>query len=188
MGTRGLWGFFKDGVTKATYNHYDSYPSALGVTIADFVKAHPVIEMEAIFNNIQMIDSEKAPTSEDIIKYSKFYDGRVNGGSVEDFYALLRESQGDPEAYGSGELDIMIDSISFIQDSLFCEWAYIINLDDKCLEVYKGFRHTPPKNSRYYDKDISTKREYYPCDIIKSIPFDEVTELNVASLEKEEDE
>lgn len=30
MGTRGMYGFYRNGVTKATYNHFDSYPEWLG--------------------------------------------------------------------------------------------------------------------------------------------------------------
>ena len=37
MGSRGLYGFIKDGVEKATYSHGDSYPSYLGRDIIDFI-------------------------------------------------------------------------------------------------------------------------------------------------------
>ena len=37
MGTRGLWGFRKDGKDKLTYNHFDSYPDCLGHTIVEFL-------------------------------------------------------------------------------------------------------------------------------------------------------
>jgi hypothetical protein len=35
MGTRGAFGVFSDGTLKMTYNHYDSYPSGLGVQLAE---------------------------------------------------------------------------------------------------------------------------------------------------------
>lgn len=31
----------------------------------------------------------------------------------------------------------MIDNVSFLQDSLFCEWGYVINLDTNVLEIYR---------------------------------------------------
>jgi hypothetical protein len=63
------------------------------------------------------------------------------------WYDLLRSDQGDLEAYA--EIGLMIDSASFIKDSLFCEWAYIINLDRGVLEVYRGFQTKKPKKNRY---------------------------------------
>ena len=40
MGTRGLYGFRKNGVDKVTYNHYDSYPEYLGRNILEFIRNH----------------------------------------------------------------------------------------------------------------------------------------------------
>jgi hypothetical protein len=40
----------------------------------------------------------------------------------------------------------MIDSKGFLSDSLFCEWAYIINLDKEVLEVYEGFQEEESDN------------------------------------------
>jgi hypothetical protein len=186
MGTRGLWGFVKDGVTKATYNHYDSYPSSLGAAVLDFAKKHNVMDMKKVFDGIKMIDSDYKPTQEDIEKYSKFYDKDVNGGSLEDCYALLRETQGDPEVYFSG-LDIMIDNADFIEDSLFCEWAYLINLDTECLEVYKGFQQTPPKKCRYYNGKKVKDDAYYPCDMIAEVQLRKLDTFDMESLEKKDE-
>jgi hypothetical protein len=42
------------------------------------------------------------------------------------------------------------DETEFAGDSLFCEWAYLINLDTNELEVYKGFNKAPlPKGERF---------------------------------------
>lgn len=35
----------------------------------------------------------------------------------------------------------MTDARDFFEDGLFCEWGYIINLDDKCLDVYRDGDH-----------------------------------------------
>lgn len=37
----------------------------------------------------------------------------------------------------------MIDDSEFLNDSLFCEWTYIINLDNEQFEVYRGFNKDP---------------------------------------------
>ena len=61
---------------------------------------------------------------------------------TDDWYCLLRHAQGDLNVYKNG-LRYMIDNHDFIKDSLFCEYAYIINLDTKRLEFYVGFQKTP---------------------------------------------
>ena len=38
MGTRGLYGFRKNGVDKTTYNHFDSYPDGLGADVIESLK------------------------------------------------------------------------------------------------------------------------------------------------------
>ena len=35
MGTRGLYGFRKNGIDKLTYNHLDSYPDWLGKKVVE---------------------------------------------------------------------------------------------------------------------------------------------------------
>jgi hypothetical protein len=42
----------------------------------------------------------------------------------------------------------------FLIDSLFCEWAYIINLDSGKLEIYHGFNHDPDAPGRYAKESI----------------------------------
>lgn len=41
MGTRGIYGFIKDGTEKATYKQMDSDPTFLGRSVIDFIKKAP---------------------------------------------------------------------------------------------------------------------------------------------------
>lgn len=183
MGTRGAYGFYKDGETKATYNHWDSYPSGLGTDVAKFVEATPVDEMKKIFEQINMINSNTTPTEEQIKKSEKYFNDNVNLGVKTDWYALLRESQGDLFAYKEG-LPYMIEGgAEFIQDSLFCEYAYIINLDEEVFEIYKGFQDESEQN-RYYSETVEDK-QYKNCRLYRTIPLDQVSPDAMIQLEED---
>ena len=69
----------------------------------------------------------------------------------------------------------MIDSQNFIKNSLFCEWGYIINLDDNTLEIWKGFQQKSQKNNRY---GCEKWEGYYPCKNIKKIKLEEIKKAN----------
>lgn len=197
MSTRGAYGFYKDGVTKVTYNHCDSYPAGLGNEIKDFILLTGKEQMNQIFDRIKLVNGREKPTSEEMERLKTFYNGDVNGGA-EEYYNLLRETQGDLKAYlVYPELDIMIDSEDFLQDSLFCEWAYIINIDDSILEIYKGFQ-TQPGLSRYEnDETIKSSKEesikhsmdaYYAVSMVKKVPFSEVKDFDMEKFEEEMNE
>ena len=71
----------------------------------------------------------------------------------------------------------MIDSSGFLLDSLFCEWAYIVNLDTGKLELYRGF-NKKPSDGRYgnilEDKPEWREAEYYGVALIGEIPFEAI--------------
>ena len=77
-------------------------------------------------------------TPDQVAECHKWYSGAVSTGQPTEWYALLRNAQGDLNAFKEG-LRYMIDSSSFMKDSLLCEWAYVINLTTNRLEIYKGY-------------------------------------------------
>ena len=168
MGTRGLYGFRKNGVDKLTYNHYDSYPDCLGATMIDFCKNTSTKEMNEIFDRIVLVKEDSEPTKAQINECAEYYNGSVSTQSVTDWYCLLREAQGNPDAYKNG-LKYMIDSHNFIKDSLFCEYAYIINLDQNELEFWVGFQKEPWDDNRYGTEGYDG---YCPCKMVARYSFE----------------
>jgi len=80
---------------------------------------------------------------------------------------------GDLSGYGMFD-DSSRDSIDFIRDSLFCEWAYFYDIDNRVFEIWKGFQKEPdPTNPFGQNKD---KFGYYPCKRIFSDDIDNLTE------------
>lgn len=170
MGTRGLYGLRKNGIDKTSYNHFDSYPNGLGRDILGFIKNHSAKEMNTFYDRIIMVNEQTEPTTQEIENCitNQSVNLDVSSRSFNDWYCLLRNLQGDLNALYECKAAYMTDGHEFIKDSLFCEYAYIINLDTNKLEFYEGFQARPQKGNRYGETPFD---EYYPCALVAEIPF-----------------
>jgi hypothetical protein len=141
MSTRGAVGFVANGKWYVTYNHSDSYPEYLGMHVLNFCKVVTDWEyLKTMVEKVTLVDSHSLPSQDLIDKYYVYSDTSVGNQNVDDWYCLLRSLQGDKILYeiALGNVEHMIDSHMFLADSVFCEWAYIIDLDEDVLRVYKG--------------------------------------------------
>jgi hypothetical protein len=197
MGTRGTYGFREDGTDKLTYNHFDSYPSGLGDTIVKFINCTTDEQLRAIATEMVMVDEETPASPDQIEQCKEYFDGSVGTRQITDWYGLLRAAQGEPMEYVKG-LRFMVDNHSFTKDSLFCEYGYIVNIDEGVLEFYKGFNKNPDADGRYarLTEDEVHDMGYVGIELMKTYTFDEIRNGDltaiVAEMEKlccdEEDE
>lgn len=188
MGTRGFVGFVVDGVEKISYNHFDSYPGGVGLDVLEWLRG-VVAESEPTQRTLAKVLSvvpDRAPTDVEREALAEFEDSRV--GSADDFwYRLLRETQGKPGAIlQAGYYE---DAAEFPLDSLFCEWGYLIDFDARVLEVYKGFRQTPPTEGRWVGRERPRGEEYYPVQRVATFAFDALpANAEFAALEGDEED
>jgi len=188
MGTRNLTIVSKNGEYKvAQYGQWDGYPSGLGVEILRFIKG---INLD-IFK--QKIEEVSFYTSEELDEINKLieknekelpgYDFRVQ------YEHLSRDcSQRVLQLILFENLRKVQNSIDFAADSLFCEWAYVIDLDTDTLEVYKGFNTTHlEEGDRFFflDKKID---KYHPVKLIKSYDISNLPNEDTFIKECEGDE
>ena len=181
MGTRGAIGFRQDGELKVCYNHYDSYPNGLGDQFLEFVKIHcstpeVLASLKEHVKMIQLVEEDIPPTEEQFEDLRRYYNGSVGDG--EGWYSLLRGVQGVIGLYeiANGCLHFMIDAKGFLRNSLFCEYAYIIDLDKDTANFYKGFNKNEPKTefgiTSGLDSSVGKKTDgYYPVRTVAAIPF-----------------
>ena len=167
MGTRGAYGFVKGEVKKVTYNHYDSYPSYLGEKIKDFLVNTSKEEIEEIFDRIILVD-ENSKVFEDVKE--DFLNTGVSTGT--DWYSYLRETQGRLDVYKNEKFKYMIDSQDFLNDGLFCEWAYIYDLDKEELCIYEGCNK------------VEGEKDEYSVDLIKIVPYEELSDFDMINFEE----
>ena len=173
MGTRGAFGFHVNGVDKVGYNQFDSYPSGKGVEVLAFLRKtleSPSVEagVKALAADLKVVSGKKKPTPAQRNALKKWSNTDVSTGKLVEWYVLLRETHGDlAKTLACGYIE---DHKSFLTDSLFCEWGWVINFDTRTLEVYSGFQKGPNKG-----RFAATKPNdggYYPVGLVAEFPFD----------------
>ena len=172
MGTRGICGFKYKNKYYCSYVQFDTYPSGLGTEIVSLCEK---INNENGWDKLkESVSKLRLVEAGDIVvqakerkKYSAFIENPNDLKEKEmSWYWLLRKAQGVDglEAIYKKGLDVIIDSFTFLADSLFCEYAYIIDLDTNRLRFYKGFNNSPtPKTGP--EKTLWTALELMGCDI-----------------------
>lgn len=186
MGTRGLSGFVIDGEVKVQYQQFDSYPSGVGADVVAAIQSGKITP-DAV-RSIELVEGDSKPTPAQVERLKGYANTGVSTGSLEEWYVLLRETQGDLLAMI--EAGHMIDSSEFAADSLFCEWAYLVNLDTNALEVYRGFqKDRDAVKGRFADLDSRevptgpngqpVHEPYAPISVVAEFKFED---LNTFSL------
>lgn len=216
MGTRGFITFVAGGVEKTAYNHFDSYPSGLGVKVLDFLRtqltptdedcqdatpqavyAAALAELSQRVVNLRVVrENVDEVTAEDVKRLAPWTDmwvgGPVDKGKLAFWYQLLRNTQYDPAAML--EAGVVEDASDFPADSLYAEWGYVIDLDEGLLEVYRGFVEGPHASGRFANRPLHVYNnvgQYYPVKLVKVYPLHEelpTDDAFVGDLEVHENE
>lgn len=150
MSTRGYLGIKKKGELKGQYNHFDSYISGLGKDIVEYLnslnKDNMIEILDKTFDYIELVDEDSKPTREQVLECKQYCDLNVSEKSTDDWYCLLRDTQGNLEIYVDEQCKYMLNGNDFLEDETFCEYGYVINLDTNKLDIY-----TFGKLKRSYD-------------------------------------
>jgi hypothetical protein len=159
MGTRHLVTVRNEGeYVVAQYGQWDGYPSGQGITILGFLNSEGNIEkLKEALKKVRFIDF-KGRDKEFIEEYEKnapewssdpdnrtfeqrrwfkSYCSRDVGGEILENIAVSTDSE-----------ILLKNSLDFGDDSLFCEYAYTIDLDKNTFEIYEDFKGNPIKEYR----------------------------------------
>lgn len=179
MGTRNLTMVVKGGDYKvAQYCQWDGYPSGQGATVLTFLRD----EMDR--GRFEAAVAAAREISEEDLKAL----WKECGADRDDGFVTMEVANEFKKRYpwlhrdcGADVLKIIQDcggdialnlALAFVKDSLFCEWAYVVDLDANVLEVYEGFNTKPLAESDRFFSEESPRNEYWPIRLAKSYPLD----------------
>jgi hypothetical protein len=197
MGTRNLTCvYYKKEYKVAQYCQWDGYPSGQGLGILNFLKQKGnLLKLKRNLNKCKFL------TEKQIQKFWKecgadgsgFVNMEVSDQFKRMYRSLHRDCGGDDilEFIAKTKTEVDLGNhLEFAKDSLFCEWAYVIDLDKKTLEVYQGFNTEPLDyfDGSFIENDVTTPKRYYPIKLVKSYSLNKLPSESkfLKDLEKEE--
>lgn len=180
MGTRNLVCVVLDKQFKvAQYGQWDGYLDGQGKTVIDFIANKMDLKkfIEALRECRWLTDAE-CDTLGAKPGWSKKHP-ELSRDTCADILALIQDGVIDlrPEdGKGMDKVPVkfkpprgLVDSSSFAGDSLFCEYAYVLDMDKKVLEIYKGFNTKKAKGRFAKCKPDGPK--YKPVTLWQKLSF-----------------
>ena len=171
MGTRGLILVkLNDEYKVAQYGQYDNYPKGEGWKVVRFLKNY---DLEIFKNKISNLEEWKQDDVKEVYdkEYISIYYPELDSRTSSDILSLIYKDK----------VKKINKHLIFAKNSLFCEWAWCVNLDTKTLDCFKGFQVKPlDEEQPFYEYQLTMNEndKYYPIKLICSIPFDNLKEFD----------
>jgi len=203
MGTRNLTIVISNGKTKvAQYGQWDGYPAGQGATALAFLKrlmnGNELDKFKSRVNDLHWLTPAECAIIDKDNNWDKTYPhlSRDCGADILEaiYYGTLQVKEGiGVRKEVKLKFNGLQNNEEFAADSLFCEWAYVIDLDKEVFEVYTGFNKEPlTETDRFYPLQASIKEredKYYPVKLLASFDLNNLpTESEFLAIDKEEEE
>jgi len=175
MGTRHLVCVYSNKRFQvAQYGQFDGYPSGAGLDVLNFLKKLSDKEFKTFKKKLRNVRLHSAAEFRD----KNMYDDNPQPTASE---VLDKVFASDKELH-------LVNHASFGGDSLFCEWAYVINIDTNTLDVYEGFVNDlsesaplflkykkPPKEQS--QNAVHQIEDYYPVKLAASYGLESLPDV-----------
>ena len=143
MGTRHITVVVKNNeVRVAQYGQWDGYPGGAGLSILRFLQHNNGENISLLDEKIDLCRAIKADINDEmhpgLLAAISSHPENFDRDTGSDILRIISESIGPL---------YLIDKFSFAEDTIFCEWAWVIDLDNRVLDAYKG-----PKYLGYEEK------------------------------------
>lgn len=157
MGTRGAFGVIIGEQEKIGYNQFDSYPDGMGIENLRWLRDADLDEVRRLAQAAKVVSNDTPPTAKEVKALAAFTNLGVSEQSTKDWYCLTHQTHGYiGEMLACGYID---DSHLFPLDSLFCEWAYLVDFDRNVFEVYEGFQKDLPQRGHWAGRPTAKEDE-----------------------------
>lgn len=180
MGTRSLTVVrFKNEYKVAQYCQWDGYPSGVGINILRLLKKIKIEEFKKSVDEVSFLTKEEFDFLIKEIDEHKKWNSHY---SIRDNYPELSNEIG-PDILKNilfKNTKKLVNGLNFAANSLFCEWAYVIDLDKDTFEVFKGFNEFPlDKSERFYFLERTQSIDgYYPVKLLATYSLDDLPDEN----------
>jgi len=159
----------KEETKIAQYGQWDGYPEGNGVKILSFLRAKS--RVKKLSDKLERVRFATKVDENKVDKYLKSIgckDGWMDMDQAAKYHRAFPYLSRD---IGAGILELVAnskdkeivlhDQTDFAGDSLFCEWAYVVDLDNRKLEVYSGFNKEPLAEDERFAKIPNDKDTEY---------------------------
>ena len=176
MGTRNLTAVYIDGEYKiAQYGQWDGYPEGQGLTALMFCRA--IADKDARAEIAEKFRKCSWITQAEVDRRNAM----ITNGEVKNWGKEWPELHRDTGAeilaiVANSEKGLALkNDLSFAADSLFCEWAWVIDLDAGTFEGYRGFNETPlTEEERFYFLRDKEEGEYHGIKLAAKWSLDDL--------------
>lgn len=197
MGTRHIIMVVADGQTRiAQYGQWDGYPEGQGLTVLQFLRK-PEVQLPAFKKRVTELrwktkEDDKILEHKQDWKYTHFHISRDCGGEILEMVMFgsvgeKRLAQGIQE---KTNVEFVRDDRGFEKESLFCEFAYVVDLDKETFEVYRGYNKTPLEKTERFFQEQPDENGYYPVKHWATFQLNNLPtpEEFIRTFQEEEDE
>jgi len=188
MGTRHLiCVYWQGGWYLAQYGQWDGYPSGQGADIVEFL-SNPKNIKDLKFGLEHCV---YRATDKDLDAYSASNPppslSRDTSAKILSIIATAGAAASEKQVDSGDKEDVagkipLVFQLEFVLDTLFCEWAYVIDLDTECLEVYCGPDQKKTDNHRFKsiggpDDPVPTLAASFNFEVLRTMTREEFAEL-----------
>lgn len=190
MGTRNLVAVYSKGAPViAQYGQWDGHPSGQGKTALEFCTAHLSTQagrdaFKVKLTQCRWVTDEEIQDAHEAVGIKGGFMTMEQSKKLDQILPYLSRDIGASilEMVRISPVDVLlVNSIEFAGESLFCEFAYVVDLDRNTFEAYVGFQKSRTTGQRF--SELHGKGEYAPVKLAGSWSLDALPDYDTFASE-----
>lgn len=178
MGTRHLIVAVKGGQTRlAQYCQWDGYPSGNGVEVLRFIQSKTrLAKLSKALDRVEFLTQDQLDQAYRNLGVTGDFMSNAQAAKFKRQFPLLSRDHSAKvlTMLLTDEQPKLVNQEDFAGDSLFCEWAYVIDYDKQTFEVYQGFNKAALDDGARFAHTRQDDSNYHPVRLIAEWKFSEL--------------